>query len=67
MKWTSELPRQEGWYWVRATQSRKGVVHVYQDRNLLVDMDWYEMTVENYAKAKQGTEWSGPIPEPEND
>lgn len=68
MKWTSETPTKEGWYWyrwlngnVRMVRLRKGWIgHLWA---LLDYADLYgtEPSCVDFANGL----WSGPIPEPE--
>ena len=61
MKWTSELPTEPGWYWVRnSTTKHKNIVLVFDG---LVAGNYTCLKVEE-AHEIYG-EWAGPIPEPE--
>lgn len=62
MKWTSELPKEDGWYWYKEKHlapfiyyvevvERKGKRYIYLDDEPL--------------DKGQDMKWAGPIPEPE--
>ena len=64
MKWTSEPPKKDGWYWLKAN-------HFY------LQCVWFEMfatgprisvcgtDVYYYLHDFSNAQWAGPIPEPE--
>lgn len=51
--WTSEPPKVAGWYWVKS-----GTV-------CYVSIFKYDANDIKYLKREEGTQWSGPIPEPQ--
>ena len=63
MKWTSEPPTQEGWYFIRQSGQHMGIrrVLLYCD-SLVAFFGPVKQSVEFMAKT--GTQWAGPIPEP---
>jgi len=72
MKWTTELPTGEGWYWMRSGDKAE-IVRVLMMGS---DMDpWQEPSLQARTAARgvferltlanfQGCEWAGPIAEP---
>ena len=62
LKWTSEPPTQEGWYFMRqGGQMTVCRVVLYCD-SLVAFFGPVKQSVEFMAKT--GTQWAGPIPEP---
>lgn len=51
LRWTKELPKKPGWYWLRCFEQSASII------NVACDLTEYE--------AKPYIEWAGPIPEPE--
>jgi hypothetical protein len=61
LKWTSDLPTQEGWYWLREDENTR-VVFVRLERELV----YYEAMSEiDCCAALVEGEWYGPIAPPE--
>ena len=61
MTWTSEPPKEEGWYWVLPKVGERHIVKVYNSRV----RDKYIVLINGIPLAeKYGEMWAGPIPEP---
>lgn len=61
MRWTTEPPREPGWYWYKTDRGRSDICwyngrHVFSDRS---ERGW--ILTNNILN------WSGPIPEPEEE
>ena len=65
MKWTTELPTEPGWYWLREYGQQPIIVRVKKDKDvpgiLLAEAVYLNIAVQILV----GCEWAGPIPEPE--
>lgn len=59
LRWSSDPPREKGWYRFRSRAWNSIVVQVRMP-------PFYEIGLEQYRFGEQaGEEWAGPIPEPE--
>jgi hypothetical protein len=70
MKWTSEVPQEEGWYWLRVDGKHVGVTRVRpimeNETGLYAAIRTRRLVPVNFNhdREMEGTEWAGPIPEP---
>lgn len=72
MKWTTDLPSEEGWYWMR----RGNKTEIVSTLRMGSDMDpWQEPSLQVRTSATgcyerlshanfRGSEWAGPIDQP---
>lgn len=68
MKWTTELPKKSGWYWVRSphnhvTKTMFEVIFALYEKKYMVIVNNYTVPVDKVAKMYG--EWAGPMPDPE--
>ena len=66
MRWTSERPTVQGWYWRRdADDAPIFINEVYEDTDDGLCVDYGSGTTKLIAWCNT-TQWAGPIPEPED-
>ena len=66
MKWTSEVPQEDGWYWLKANHFYQCVLFEYHTPKrggptILVCGTEADFHMHDFSNAQ----WAGPIPEPE--
>jgi len=62
LKWTSDLPTQEGWYWVKVCHGQRPIVVHHVDGRITAPNEKYAMHVGKFEAYK----WYGPIELPEH-
>lgn len=62
--WFTQLPTQEGWYWVQMEEGDPAIVWVYRDIGKTLMRRWGQDIVLEEYPLPSDTKWSGPIPEP---
>lgn len=71
MNWTDKPPQEPGWYWLRIDGKHVGVTKVRpimeKDTGLYAAIRTRRLVPVNFNHDRdmEGTEWAGPIPEPE--
>ncbi len=71
MTWTTDVPKEPGWYWMKTAKLKPEVAKIYHSefRHGLAVARAYHDGVERldeFASGRRGVEWAGPIPEPED-
>ncbi len=70
LRWTTDIPTEPGWYWMRSSKLRPEVCHVYESqfgRGLSVARVYHDEieTLSEFVLCRRNVEWAGPIPMPE--
>ena len=61
LKWTSDLPTQEGWYWVKVCHGQRPIIVHHVDGRVTAPNEEHAMSIKKFEAFR----WYGPIEQPE--
>jgi hypothetical protein len=68
MEWTSNMPTEAGWYWIKANGMSPTVMQIFSRQEALCWSNHISKKVERLDTISQGLsgiKWAGPIPQPD--
>lgn len=65
LRWTTERPKEPGWYWYRDKVRREPIVVTYDPIKNYAREGHLGHPLDKLAAEYKPIEWAGPIPEPE--